>query len=619
MIVVCCAFIAAVVAMGEVRQCQAASPEEERELIAVLRSDAPAAEKAITCKHLAVHGTSDAVPALAPLLADEQLASWARIALEVIPGPAADEALRKASESLQGRLLVGTLNSIGVRRDAAAVDLLSARLQDADVDVASAAALALGRIGNASAAKSLRKALSGEPVKARSAVAEGCVLCAERFLSEGNAAEAIAIYDEVRKGDVPWQRMLEATRGAILARGDKGIPLLVEQIRSPHKGQFQIGVSTARELPGRAVDKALAAEVDRVSPERAAVVIQAMADRKDTVELPAILKAAAGGPKPVRIAAITALKQVGDATCLAPLLAIAVESDPDLSQAAKASLSALPGENVDQDIAARLAKAQGDVYPVLIEVVGKRRIEATAALVKALEHSDPAVRGAALTSLGATVPSKSLSVLVTQVVAPKNAQDASVAQLALKTAAVRMPDREACAAELSAALQRAATPTKVVLLDILAAVGGAKALSTVGAAAKSTDPQLQDASSRLLGEWATIDAAPVLLELAKTGPGNFQVRSLRGYIRIARQFVMPDEQRVEMCRNAFDASRRPDEQKLVLEITKRYPTLEMLKLAVNAAQVPELKDEATQAAQAIAQKLGNTNEVRELMSKVGQK
>jgi hypothetical protein len=51
-----------------------ASSEKEKELLAILRSDAPAADKAITCKHLAVHGSSAAVPELAKLLGDERLA-----------------------------------------------------------------------------------------------------------------------------------------------------------------------------------------------------------------------------------------------------------------------------------------------------------------------------------------------------------------------------------------------------------------------------------------------------------------------------------------------------------------------------------------------------------------
>jgi len=62
--------------------------EKEQKLIAVLKSDAAAADKAMACKQLAVYGTAQAVPSLAPLLSDENLASWSRIALEAIPGEA---------------------------------------------------------------------------------------------------------------------------------------------------------------------------------------------------------------------------------------------------------------------------------------------------------------------------------------------------------------------------------------------------------------------------------------------------------------------------------------------------------------------------------------------------
>ena len=91
---------------------------KEKELIEKLRSDSPAAEKAIACKQLAVYGSPEAVPELERLLTDEHLASSSRIALEAIPGPEASEALRKAMDRVKDELLVGTINSIGVRRDA---------------------------------------------------------------------------------------------------------------------------------------------------------------------------------------------------------------------------------------------------------------------------------------------------------------------------------------------------------------------------------------------------------------------------------------------------------------------------------------------------------------------
>ncbi len=238
----------------------ASTADQERQLISVLQSDAPKAEKAITCKRLVIHGTAEAVPPLAALLSDAELASWARIALEAIPGPEADEALRQAMGKLRGDAR-GVINSIGVRREQRAVESWPAA-EDADPDVASSAAAALGRIAN-DGPPGPAKSLGEAPAAVRSAVAEGCILCAERALAGGNADKAAELYDLVRKSAAPKQRIIEATRGAILARRSEGIPLLVEQLKSADKGMFNIGLTTARELPGREVTEALARGVRR--------------------------------------------------------------------------------------------------------------------------------------------------------------------------------------------------------------------------------------------------------------------------------------------------------------------------------------------------------------------
>lgn len=590
----------------------------EKELIEVLRS-APPADKALACKALVTQGTKEAVPELAKLLADPQLASWSRLALEAIPDPAADEALRKAAETLKGHLLIGTINSIGVRRDGNAVEQLSSRLKDDNAEVAAAAAVALGHIADSAATKALREALAKSPVAVRSAVAEGCILCAERLMADGKGSDAANIYDEVRKADVPKQRTLEATRGAILARKTEGIPLLVEQLKSADKGLFQMSLMTARELEGREVADALASELTRTTPERAALLLAALADRNESTIPPAVVEVAKTGPKQVRIAAVTVIGRTGDVSSLPTLLEIATENDTDLADAAKAALAGLSGKKVDAEIAARLSKTEGKALAVLIELVGERRIKATPALVKALDHSDAAVRSAALTALGETVGQKDRSVLISQVSSTKNASDGQVAIKALRAASVRMPDRDATAAEVAQAMKGAPVETQVKLLEILGAVGGSKALETVAAAVSGSDEQLQDAGSRLLGEWMTADAAPVLLDLAKNPSSDkYKVRLLRGYIRIARQFQMPDEQRAEMCDKALSAATRPEEQKLVLAVLERYPSVHTLKVAVKATEVPALKQEATRVAMAIAQKVGGESaDARELLGRIG--
>lgn len=577
------------------------SAEKEKEALAVLQSDAPAADKALACKKLTIDGSATAVPELAKLLTDPQLHSWARIALEAIPGPEADAALRKAAETLEGKLLIGVVNSLGNRRDAKAVEQLAKLLAGKDKDVASAAAVSLGLIGDAAATKTLRDALAESPKPVNSAVAEGLILCAERA---GNAADAIEIYDQVRKAEVPKTRFLEATRGAILARKDDGIPLLLEQLRSPEKPLFQLALSTAREIPGGAVDKALAEELSKLNAERGALLITAMADRPKTVVVSAISKAAAEGPTEVRIAAITALSRVGDASAVPALLETALDKDEDLAGAAKATLAELQGEQVNSQIAAALPGATGRKLSLLLALVGQRRISATPSLLKALDSSDATVRTAALAALGETVDAKGLNVLITQVTAPKRTEDAAAAEKALLTASIRMPDREATATELSTAIDSARSlDTKIKLLEVIGAVGGKKALAAVAAAGKSNTPELQDVSTKLLGEWTTEDAAPVLLDLAKMPGHKYQGRAIKGYIRIARQFVLPDEVRNEMAQKAMETAKAPADKKLVLVVLQRYPNPTTFQMALAALKMPEIKDDALATVLSVAQSL----------------
>jgi hypothetical protein len=303
------------------------------------------------------------------------------------------------------------------------------------------------------------------------------------------------------------------------------------------------------------------------------------------------------------------LRRVGDASCVPALLDIVIGGDEELSQAAVTAIEGLDDKKVDTDLAARLSQATGQLREVLIELAGRRRIaSAVPALLKAADDSDAPIRSLALTALGETVGPEQLSVLIARVVAPKNSADTPAAEQALRVASIRMPDREASAAQLAKATSRAPLSAKCTVLEILGAMGGPTALAAVGSAAKDATPELQDTASRLLGEWMDVDAAPVLLDLAKTAADDkYKIRAIRGYIRLVRQFTVPDRQRAEMCRMAMETAERDADKKLVLEVMERYPSIDMLKLAVEAAKLPSLKEDASRISLVIAQKLGGNS------------
>lgn len=578
--------------------------DKEKAAIAVLRGASPEADKALACKQLAIHGSADAVPDLAKLLGDARLASWARIALEAIPGDEAGAALRASAAGLSGDLLVGAINSLGVRRDAAALEVLSQRLRGDDAAAAEAAAVALGRLGTQAAASALEAALPRASGALESAVAEGLVLAAESALAAGKSAEAVRIYDLVRASGAPPQRLLEATRGAILARGDDGAGLLIEQLDSPEQKTFRLGLTVAREVKAGKCDAALVAQVAKLPAPRAALLLRALGDRRTPEATAALVAAAAKGARETRLVALEALGGAGDASAIAVLLAGAEDADAELARAATASLSALSGAEVDAEIKKRLPQAKGKILPMLLELVGQRRIDAIPPALAAVESQDAATRAAALAALGNIVDVERLPVLVKAVTAPRDAADAANARKALLTAAIRMPDREACAGAIAGPLAAAPADARDVLLEALGQVGGTKALAAVAGAAKTGDDRQKDAATRLLGEWMTADAAPVLLDLSKTlGEDKYRGRAIRGYIRIARQFKLEQAQRASMAREAWAAAKTDAERKLVLEVARRYPDTAMLELAAKAGAQAGVKPEARIAAAAILQRL----------------
>ena len=146
----------------------------------------------------------------------------------------------------------------------------------------------------------------------------------------------------------------------------------------------------------------------------------------------------------------------------------------DLAKAARSTLVSIPGEKVDAQFASLLPSANEKSYPLLIEIVGQRQIEATDELITALKNSDKNVRTAALGALGKTVNLKNLSLLISQVIEPKHPEDSAAALQALKVASIRMSDREACATKLANALNRLPAAFKSNLLELLSEVGGDK-------------------------------------------------------------------------------------------------------------------------------------------------
>ncbi len=461
--------------------------------------------------------------------------------------------------------------------------------------------MALGHIGGTKAGEALTKALATAPEAVRNAVAQGCILCAERLIDQGKRPAAVKLYDTVRVANVPWNRQLDAIRGAILARQSAGLPLLLTQLRWPDKAMFGIGLSTARELPGREVTEALAAELPRCSPDRQCYLLLAIADRSDAAVMPTILQAATSGPRKLRLAAVGVLDRQGNVASLPVLLKVAADPDAELAQAALVALARLPGNEVDADLLSRLLTATGKDRQVLILLAGQRHMDrALPAVVKSASDSDGGVRTAAVQTIGILGTDAQAADLVKLLQGTKDTKERGDIEMALLAISGRTGARSV--PHVLPLAQNDDSALRIIALHVLASAGGPDALAAVQAAVQDKDETVQDEAVRTLSTWPNnwpedSAVAEPLLNLAKSAAKNtHQVLSLRGYLQYLQgnKQLKADDKLVKL-NEVQPLIKRPEEKRLFIAAVGTAPNAQALEMLVTSVSEADFTEDACSA------------------------
>ena len=240
--------------------------------------------------------------------------------------------------------------------------------------------------------------------------AEGLLFCAE---SASSAKRAAALYDAVRAAPVSVPAKQAATRGAILARGAAGVPLLMELFMSDDVAQFSLALRVGLELGDSKLDRALAAELGKFAPEKQMGVIALLAERGRPESVPALLGVAKAGKGEARVAAVRAVTRLGHASAVPVLAELACSDEDSVAKAAMAALAGFSGRDANAAIADLIKKTDPNLRRIGVELVGRRRIEqAMPELLRLAEDADAQVGAASLKALGDMAGRKELPALI---------------------------------------------------------------------------------------------------------------------------------------------------------------------------------------------------------------
>jgi len=587
-----------------------AGAADEAALVGVLQSDKPVGEKVAACRDLKVGGTAKAVPALAALLADKDLSYWARYALESMPCAEAGAALREALPKVAGLLKVGVIDSLGDRGDREAVPALVELVKDADAQIASAAATALGKIGGPEAVAALEAARAKAAPAVRPAVADALLLAADRCLAAGDAKAASAIYQAMYDADGPVHVRTAAYRGLVRAAGDGAVALAAKGVAGEERAAQLASLQMVREIPGEAATRAFADLLAKVPPATQAALVEALAQRGDPAARPAVVAAAASPAPAVRMAALAALGVLGDASTATLLAETAAKATGDEQEVAREALTVIRDPKVYEVLLAALPKADPAVQAEMARAMGLRQeTQAVPALLKmAGPEADEATRLVALRSLGMLADASAADELVQIVLRVKSDAAREAAEQALVTACGRSDRPEARASRVLAAMKGADTAGRASLLRVAGRVGGPEALQALRAGLADKEAAVRDAALRTMAEAAGPEAAPDLLKLAREADGVApRVLALRGYWRlVAAAADRPVDERWKMCEAAMAASQRPEEKRLGLKELAKVGHPGALRLAESLCADEAVRGEAEAACVGIAAALAPT-------------
>jgi HEAT repeat protein len=330
-------------------------------------------------------------------------------------------------------------------------------------------------------------------------------------------------------------------------------------------------------------------------------VLYALADRGDASARKLVTAAVKSAVPEVRVAALTALGKIGDASSV-PVLAEA-EANGTLPEqaAARESLYTLNTAGVDSAIAEGIGSSTGNVRLELIRAAGDRASsEAAGVLMQTAQQSDAEAALAAIRALRNAAGPEHAPALLAAIMKIGNAGQRREAALTLGSVMrrARKPDVGPLLAAYRAAPDK---PIRLTLLDVMGQVSADEALPLLREGLKDPDAEIARGSILALSAWETPAPLPDLLNAAKTEANpTRRILALRGVIKVVTvPSDRPADATVAILKDLWPLATQVAEKRAILALLPLYPTAESMRMAETAAADPAVTKEAKAAVEAI--------------------
>lgn len=571
-------------------------------LLALLKSDDVTNEgKDFACRQLSIAGGEEAVPALAALLAKEDMSNMARYALERIPGDAAENALLNALGKTSGLVRIGIVNSLGERRQSAAVGALAGLAKNKDAATAESAWAALAKIANADAVKALAAAKKSPSDSAHPKWAEAWLTAADNVAKSDKPAAA-KMFAQLLKAGEPGQIRVAAFIGKVNATGADALPEVVAALKGDSLPMRRAAAIFVRNIDAPTATATFAGLVGDLDPDGQVLLLAALSDRGDAAAMPAATKAAETPDLAVRKAAYAAMAKLGDASVIPVLLKAAATADREEQLAARIALDTLKGRDIDPALANSMSNVdEAQQVEIARSLAARGAASTTSVLLWAAGNGAEDVKKESFKALGELASAAELEAVVALLVTTGSDTARREAEKAVASIAKNVDEGSRADAVLAAIDSTKDKDALASLYATLSLIGEEKGLAPLRASAKKSRSDLYDAAVRALAAWPTDAALPDVLDIAqKTKDETHRVLALRGLLRMLElKKNRSAEDSLAYLTGAMKAAEGENEMKMVIGGLANVGAPKALKLVQPFMKEENLKLEATLAAQKI--------------------
>lgn len=470
-------------------------------------------------------GREEVVPRLTELLRDKcpEIRELARRALENNPTAAAGAVLRdelKIAKCPVWRVVI--INALAFRRDGDAVDAIAADVGNADSAVAKAAIAALGEIATEPAMKALTVELAKAKPQTGDLVVDACLRGAERMAAAGDSRGAAEIYDAVQKASTAENIQMAALQGICATKGADAVPMLIGLINGKDSRMQLFAGDCVQRIQDVKTTKAVVSALAKAAPQAQAVLLDVLGKRGDKTASPTVMKYVDADEPDVRIAAIGALRYLGNGTMVEMLAKRAAGTTGEEHDAARDSLKGMRGADVDAAIMQLIPTAQDRMKAELVRAAAVRLMKpAYDYMLTYADDSDETVRVSAITSVGKLAPLKDMPNVLKALATVSGEMTLTAAKEALVQICSQTSDAEERTRPLIQAMASAEPAAQAVAIRALAALKGQNALVAIRSAIKSEHDSVKKTATDALADWgpfyctAWVFAGPFRKEGAK--------------------------------------------------------------------------------------------------------